>query len=248
MADPRGTITEVYSIIQGEGIYVGERQILVRFFHCSLGCRYCDTPNHLFKPGKARIEQTAGKRDFVFTDGEVAPETLAIYCERLNRAGLHHSITLTGGEPLEQADFLKFFIPRVKAQTHLPIFLETSGILWKELQKLRGLINIVSMDFKLPSATGLRTFWKEHELFLREAAANSEVYVKMVVNSLTGFDEIETGGQLIERIDGRIPLILQPETGQGIEPEKILEFQELLKNRLKKVLVIPQTHKIMNQL
>ncbi len=257
MIKPRfreGMISELYSAIQGEGLFVGERQILVRFFGCGLGCLYCDTPDHLFKKGQARVEQKAGARDFVLVEGKVSSEVLADYCGRLNSPkGLHHSIALTGGEPLEQADFLKAFIPLAKEATALPIFLETGGVLYKELIKLRGLVDIVSMDIKLPSATGLRSFWREHEKFLDEANAFSQVYAKMVLNQRTPLEEIEAAGQMVAEISDEIPVILQPEMGINREsdtvlPEKLLIFQERLKRELKKVLVIPQTHKMMDQL
>jgi len=36
-------IAEIFSSIQGEGLYVGRRQIFIRFCGCNLNCRYCDT-------------------------------------------------------------------------------------------------------------------------------------------------------------------------------------------------------------
>ncbi|MBN1405468.1 MAG: 7-carboxy-7-deazaguanine synthase QueE, partial [Candidatus Omnitrophica bacterium] len=39
-------VLEIFSSIQGEGIYVGERQIFIRFAGCNLNCVYCDTKNN----------------------------------------------------------------------------------------------------------------------------------------------------------------------------------------------------------
>ena len=36
-------IKEIFASIQGEGIFVGVKQIFVRFCRCNLACKYCDT-------------------------------------------------------------------------------------------------------------------------------------------------------------------------------------------------------------
>ncbi|MBI2447469.1 MAG: 7-carboxy-7-deazaguanine synthase QueE, partial [Candidatus Omnitrophica bacterium] len=36
-------ISEIFSSIQGEGLYLGKRQIFVRFYGCNMRCAYCDT-------------------------------------------------------------------------------------------------------------------------------------------------------------------------------------------------------------
>ena len=38
-------LSEVFSSIQGEGLYVGDRHLFVRFAGCNLNCQYCDTPD-----------------------------------------------------------------------------------------------------------------------------------------------------------------------------------------------------------
>jgi len=54
----KAKIVEVFESIQGEGLYLGEKQIFVRFFGCNLNCNFCDTrpdrfmeyePQELFK-------------------------------------------------------------------------------------------------------------------------------------------------------------------------------------------------------
>jgi organic radical activating enzyme len=42
MAD-RAKIKEIFTSIQGEGPYIGVKQLFVRFCGCNLMCEYCDT-------------------------------------------------------------------------------------------------------------------------------------------------------------------------------------------------------------
>ena len=36
-------IREIFTSIQGEGPFVGYKQLFVRFSKCNLNCKYCDT-------------------------------------------------------------------------------------------------------------------------------------------------------------------------------------------------------------
>ena len=43
MTDKIAKISEIFDSIQGEGPYVGCRQIFIRFCGCNILCDYCDT-------------------------------------------------------------------------------------------------------------------------------------------------------------------------------------------------------------
>jgi hypothetical protein len=106
-----GQLLEVFSSIQGEGLLIGCRQIFVRMALCNRTCRYCDTP---FAPTEScRIEDAPGSGIFSDVANPVSLEVLtAILAEWVERGpGLHHSISLTGGEPLLQSEVLISWLP-----------------------------------------------------------------------------------------------------------------------------------------
>ena len=36
-------IKEIFESLQGEALYIGQKQIFIRFSRCNLSCAYCDT-------------------------------------------------------------------------------------------------------------------------------------------------------------------------------------------------------------
>ncbi|HRS39347.1 MAG TPA: S8 family serine peptidase, partial [Bacteroidia bacterium] len=77
----------------------------------------------------------------------------------------YHSVSLTGGEPLVQAEFLASFLPLMR-QDRRKIYLETNGTLWREFSLVRDDVDIVAMDIKLPSSGGQKPCWLKVVEFL----------------------------------------------------------------------------------
>ena len=80
-------ITEIFSSIQGEGIFLGQKQIFIRFHGCNINCNYCDEKEKKYflnlsvKEAINKIESLNGhKRKNLFF------------------------VSITGGEPLLYAD------------------------------------------------------------------------------------------------------------------------------------------------
>lgn len=238
-------VVELFSSIQGEGLYVGTRQVFARLAGCNLSCAYCDTPESRHTIRTALIEKTPGKRDFYQLSNPMPIDQLASLINSL-LTFRHHSISLTGGEPLCQAQMIAKLAPRLKA----PVYLETNGTLAGQLALVLPHIDIISMDIKLPSTTG-KTYWQEHAEFLR-LAANKEVFVKIVVSGQSNYDELQQAFNLVASVKESIPVILQPVTPtNGCEapsPDMMLVCQEYASALLSDVRVIPQTHKFMGQL
>jgi len=218
----KARIIEIFSSIQGEGPYAGEEQVFVRFWGCNLSCRFCDERK---------------KTDFL----EYFPDEAI---ERIITAA-RKTVSLTGGEPLMQLDFLKEILPALK-ERGLKIYLETNGMLKDELVKILDYIDIISMDIKLPSSTGLGPYWQEHSLFLKEAV-KKEVFVKSVVTGRSSLSDIKKAVSIVRGVDKNIPFIIQPVSYNGnVEKIDLLPaFFDSAKKELEEVRVIPQVHKIL---
>jgi 7-carboxy-7-deazaguanine synthase len=98
-------ITEIFHSLQGESATVGWRTVFVRLTGCPLRCGYCDTA-YAFKGGE-------------WIDIPAILDQVASYQAR--------HVTVTGGEPLAQADCL--LLLTALCDTGYQVSLETSGAL-----------------------------------------------------------------------------------------------------------------------
>ncbi len=253
-------LVEVFSAIQGEGLNVGTRQIFIRFALCDLRCRFCDSAHTWSVPTTCRIERSPGYRNFEVHSNPVSLPILLEWVERQNLPCLHDSISLTGGEPLLHAPFLAQFLPQVRYLTGLPIYLETGGHRPEELAMILSHLDSVGMDWKLPSVSG-ENHCSEHTKFLQLCwQENVEVFVKIIISQDTNPEELELSALSIAAVSPHIPVFLQPVTtitpSEPLPqlpilsplPHQVLEWQALMKQFVKQVRVVPQTHKILNQL
>jgi len=250
MSDKAANLIELFSSIQGEGLLVGLRQIFIRFHGCNLDCAYCDT-DITETPSLCRIEGTPGRRDFIEVANPVSLERLLSLLGGWAKGwpGIHHSISITGGEPLLNLEILLEWLPKLR-KLH-PVYLETNGVLHETLSQLITMLDYIGMDIKLPSTSGCTDLWECHRDFL-QIAAQKKVFVKIVASDATEEWEIVRALRIVAAVSRDIPVILQPVTlgngSVGISPFRILEFQEIASTFVTEVRIIPQTHKFMGQI
>jgi len=213
-------ITQFFQSIQGEGKYVGRRQTFIRFFGCNLQCEYCDTRLTRFR--NYSVEEV--KRKVV--ESKVK------------------SLSLTGGEPLMQVDFLKEFLPKI-CKEGFEIYLETNATLSRNLKEIIEFMDIISFDIKLKSSTQQPSQWRQQEEFF-SLAKSKEVFFKTVITPNTEMRDIEIMAQFMEdKLD--YTLYLQPDS-RRLTPSLIklvMYFQEYLLDKRIDVRVLPQVHKFL---
>ena len=239
-------IIEIFSSIQGEGKYVGCRQVFLRLEGCNLNCTYCDTDSKAGTHPNCVVEEGAGTYHLVPYPNPISPERAAELVALAAAGGPHQALSITGGEPLLHASFIRALAPHV----HLPIYLETNGTLYAELKKCIDCVAGISMDIKLPSVTA-HPVWDAHVRFL-EIAKVKDTWIKIVVAAESPDSEIDTAVRLVADTAPETMLILQPVTPCGgcMKPssEQLLKWQETALRRLANVRVIPQTHRMMDML
>ncbi len=215
-------INEIFKSIQGEGPYIGYNQLFIRFSKCNLNCVYCDT-------------------DFKSNLIEYSAIELA---DIVNKSENIHSVSLTGGEPLLEADFLKEFLPL----TNKKIYLETNGTLYQNLEKIINYIDIISTDIKLNSSSKNGDLFELHNKFIETAVnAEKEIFIKIVFDEKITEEEIKKSVNSAEKYD--IPIILQPKMdGECLKLKKDLieKVYNKFLSEYKNVRLIPQTHKFLN--
>lgn len=216
----KAKIAEIFESIQGEGKYVGEKQVFVRFSGCNLNCAYCDTEH----------QQAA----------EYNIDELIDEIKKYNLKTIH-SISLTGGEPLIHADFIKEFAQKI----NIPLYLETNSTLPQELQKVVKSIDVIAADIKLKSCTNQENKYDLHKDFLKIAKDNYiDTFLKVVYNKNITPEEIEKCIKIAQEFDYEI--FLQPqmtETDFSFDIESALYIFEQFKKQYKKVRFLPQMHK-----
>lgn len=230
-------IKEIFASIQGEALYIGEKQLFIRFCDCNLNCAYCDT-------------DFSRKNSFPIHDldkteqNPISSDKLAIIANNYNV----ETISLTGGEPLLHKDFLLEFLPKLENKK---IYLETNGVLFEELNSIIKYVDIVSMDIKLPCSTNQDFKLEENKKFIKIATENKkEIFAKIILDKNYSKDEIIKTVNVLREFD--IPLIIQPMDCKNkvneLNQKTMKELLDFVLTLYPKTRFIPQVHKYLKLL
>ncbi len=218
----KGKVTEVFESYQGEGLYFGQRQVFVRLAGCNINCGFCDT-----------------KTDYYF---ECEPQELVKKIIPFKKD--YRFVSFTGGEPLLQKDFLKeaLFLSHKHGFKN---YLDTNGTLPEALEEVITGIDIVAMDFKLPSSTGGGKFWDQHRKFLKISSIH-DCFVKAVICLSTTEEDLSEAIKIIKEVDRSTVLVLQPNSFESQTElfEKSRKYQAICAGQGIISCVIPQMHKV----
>jgi 7-carboxy-7-deazaguanine synthase len=238
-------INEIFNSVQGEGPYVGVRQVFVRFEGCQLHCEYCDTPQTRNVSGSCRIEKTLGSGDFYSVKTPLDSDEVAGLIRKLWSPSTMH-VSLTGGEPLIHSDFIRTL------DIEYPIYLETNAGFPEKARELKDIVAIASCDIKLPEHDSTDDYAELLKNELETISIFNETsitFVKVIILPETTRQSLSFAVDGVASIDKNIPFVLQPVTSNTrVSSLKLAQLMDFAGEKLKDVRAIPQTHKMMNLL
>lgn len=203
----QGKINSIESLgtLDGPGV-----RCVVFFQGCGLRCKYCHNPEMWNLNGGRGV-----------SSGELLNEV-----KRLKPYfGKEGGVTLSGGEPLAQLDFLLEFVRECK-NSGINVALDTSGCLLNEkVKEILNYVDIVILDIK---------YWDEkkyHELtggklddtlkFLDYVNGKKRIWIRQVIFPWTGEKDIEKLAGLLR--------------GKKVERVELLGFHNMAKDKWKKL-------------
>ncbi|ADD09257.1 radical SAM protein [Candidatus Aciduliprofundum boonei] len=151
-------VNEMFTSIQGEGIYIGVPMFFVRLTGCNLRCEWCDT-------------------EYAFYEGEEM--SIDSIIKKVEESGMKW-VCITGGEPLLQEEVYKLI--DILLRKDYKILVETNGsILIDKLPTEENLV--ISLDIKTPSSKMERAMRFENLNYL-----GPKDFVKFVIMDENDFE------------------------------------------------------------
>lgn len=242
-----GTLAEVFSSFQGEGPLVGVRQLFVRLRGCDLTCRYCDTLTSRSGLGDLVVERQPGSDVWTTLPNPMtAPASADLVLGLLGALGPHHSISVTGGEPLLQAEFLAQLLPALKI-TGLPTYLDTACVHPEGMALIAEHLDWVAADLKLPSTLAVPIDPKRFADCY--SAIRHRRFVKIVLTSSVTPHELGQACTLLHGLDPLAEVILQPVTATrevgAPTVEQLFALAKVAASLFPTCRVIPQCHPLL---
>ncbi len=134
-------------------------------------------------------------------------------------------VTLSGGEPVMQSDFLRGFLPLLREE-HVSVLLETAGnYAYSKIDALLPMLDHIYYDFKLPGPEEYRTMTGgDRELILENLAALKKGTVPVTVR-MPVLPGINTAPEQIARIGRTLRSI-------GIHEMQLLPYNPFWESKL----------------
>lgn len=206
-------VVEKFVSINGEGNRAGELAVFIRFRKCNLNCSYCDTKWANDNNAEAEFMTAEQLTEYVRGTGV-------------------KNVTLTGGEPLLQADIYDLISLLMEQGNSVEI--ETNGsISIAELSK-KEYRPIFTLDYKLPDSNMENAMLTENYSYL----CGDDV-VKFVAGSKS---DLEKAVYIIKKfaLSEKCHVYISPVFGR-INPADIVDF--MAENRLNNIKLQLQLHK-----
>lgn len=234
----RARVSEIFTSIEGEGIFVGKKTLFIRFSGCHLKCRWCDT-KYALPLDSGTDYQIDEIKDLIIK--ELQPFT--------------YKVNFTGGEPLLQTEAVIELADFIKKQTNLKTYMESSCFDSELFSKVLPYIDICKVEFKTDDSKVVED--EEYDnLLLNEIRclelaieSNKATYIKIVVTNSTNLESFKN---LVYNISKKsepsdiLGFIIQPSFGID-QPtvNKLLDTYDIVQPMFPEVRIIPQLHKEM---
>ena len=199
-------VAELFTSIQGEGVWAGTPSTFVRVSGCNLRCKWCDSPYSSWLP-----EGPVRDVDEIVDD--------------VSRAGIEH-VVITGGEPM-LFDSVSVLAENLHAKGHV-LTIETAGTIFRDLP-----CDLMSVSPKLAHSTPEGEWRSRHEStrlnldVLRRLSERYSCQFKFVVNPDSGLGDIGEIEALVKELPSLVPanILLMAE---GTDPETLARREKLL--------------------
>lgn len=238
-------VAEVFASVQGEGPLVGVRQVFVRLRGCALTCKYCDTTQSRAGDGSGRFEREPGGVWEEFDNPMTVEQVLGLVSELAGRFR-PHSVSITGGEPLLQPEFLVELLPRLR-EAGLKTYLDTACCYPEAMGRIAEYVDWVSADLKLPSTIIEPVSFADFAATWQ--AIRHERFVKVVLTAEVSVEELAEALGALQGLDPQAQVILQPATPSGgcLAPtvEQLFALLGAAVDLFPTVRLIPQCHVMM---
>jgi organic radical activating enzyme len=283
--EKQGYLSEIFSSFQGEGGTIpgscfGKKQIFIRFAGCNIaneefgtsGCFFCDTPrSQAFELETYQYEKKPSSQEFTIANNPIKIQELITIIKNLITIDVH-SMSLTGGEPMCQLEFLLEIGTALKKNSITqPLYLETNGTILPdelELAQIGELFQYCCCDIKDRSSQAAEvnqweTLVKRELEFIRTMiSVNVLTFAKIIVTSHTKIKDIDWIAHELSNIkyqDGtHIGLAIQPvyleqkklKKQFSISNKKLNQIFQAAANHLPpdKISLSIQAHKFLNLL
>lgn len=232
----RARVSEIFTSIEGEGVFVGKKTLFIRLSGCHLKCRWCDT-KYALPLDSGTDYQIDEIKDLIIK--ELQPFT--------------YKVNFTGGEPLLQTEAVIELADFIKKHTNLKTYMESSCFDSELFSKVLPYIDICKIEFKTDDSKVVED--EEYDnLILNEikclelaVESNKATYIKIVVTNSTNLESFKN---LVYNISKKIKpseilgFIIQPSFGID-QPtvNKLLDTYDIVQPMFPEVRIIPQLHK-----
>ena len=232
----RARVSEIFTSIEGEGIFVGKKTLFIRFSGCHLKCRWCDT-KYALPLDSGTDYQIDEIKDLIIK--ELQPFTF--------------KVNFTGGEPLLQTEAVIELADFIKKQTNLKTYMESSCFNSELFRKVLPYIDICKVEFKTDDSKVVDD--EEYDNLLSNeikclelaVESNKATYIKIVVTNSTNLESFKN---LVYNISKKIKpsdilgFVIQPSFGID-QPtvNKLLDTYDIVQPMFPEVRIIPQLHK-----